>query len=59
MSKNEMDKNEYIPKKFITSYLVNFYNTSASGQTRKEMLITLSKLLDFNKEEKEKTGLLK
>lgn len=53
----DVSREDYVPKKFITSYLVNFFNIEASEKTKNEMLLTLSKLLNFSQEEKERVGL--
>lgn len=53
----DINRNEWVPKKYISSYLVNYYNIENTPKTKTEMLNTLAKLLDFSSEDKKKIGL--
>jgi len=54
----DINRNDWVPKKYIASYLINYYNIDNTIKTKQDMMITLSRILDFNEEDKKKVGLI-
>jgi hypothetical protein len=56
---NEMELKErnFIDKKYIGNFLINYFDLSENSEVRVQLLGTLAGLLDFNEEEKKRVGL--
>ena len=55
--KREVKQRTMVQKKFITSFLVNFLDQNNSQKVRVEMLDTLSSILEFSEEDKQRIGI--
>ena len=51
-----LTQKDSINKKYISSFLINFFDKNASKKTQTELKATLASLLDFDENDKKRIG---
>lgn len=59
IKKEEENNKDLVDKKFISSFLVNFFDVQSSEKVKAELLETLASLLDLCEEDRVRVGLNK